>query len=124
MDKKILVVDDDEGIVEVVQVVLEGEGYDVRTSLNGDCFTQIENDLPDLILLDILLSGEDGREICKRLKQNPLTATIPIIILSAHSDTSKLADGSGADGFLEKPFDVDTLIELVDHHLTPTASSW
>ena len=123
MTKKILVVDDDEGILEVVQIVLEGEGYRVQTSLNGECLWNLENDMPDLVLLDVLLSGEDGRMICKRLKSDAKTAHIPIIVLSAHSDASKVADTSGADDFLEKPFDVDVLIEVVERHLASTSSS-
>jgi CheY-like chemotaxis protein len=123
MTQKILVVDDDESILEVVQIVLEGEGYQVQTCLNSECFQHFDSDQPDLILLDILLSGEDGRQICKQLKSDEKTAHIPIIMLSAHSDASKVADTSGADDFLEKPFDVDMLIEIVEKHLALTQSS-
>jgi CheY-like chemotaxis protein len=121
--KKILVVDDDDGILEVVQIVLEGEGYLVETCKNGACLQEYAAQSPDLILLDVLLSGEDGRELCKKLKQNELTRHIPIVMLSAHSDASKIVDGSGADDFLEKPFDVDVLIEMVDRYLTFTPAS-
>jgi len=120
MGHNILVVDDDEGIVEVVQIVLEGEGYVVRTATNKDDLQNIANDLPDLILLDVLLSGDDGREICRKLKSDEATKHIPVIMLSAHSDASKVADAGGADDFLEKPFDVDVLIEIVAKHLSPS----
>jgi CheY-like chemotaxis protein len=123
MSQKILVVDDDESILEVIQLVLEGEGYFVEASLNGGCFQNIAEDLPSLILLDVQLSGEDGREICKRLKSDAKTAHVPVIMLTAHSDASELADKSGADDFLEKPFDVDVLIEIVEKHLASTPSS-
>lgn len=124
MTQRILVVDDEEGILEVVQIVLEGEGYLVQISQSGECFQDIAENLPDLILLDVLLSGEeDGREICKRLKSDVQTARVPIIMLSAHSDASKVADMSGADDFLEKPFDVDVLIEIVEKHLASTQSN-
>jgi CheY-like chemotaxis protein len=118
MGHHILVVDDDEGIVEVIQIVLEGEGYLVRTATNGDGLHDLTNNLPDLILLDVLLSGDDGRDICKSLKSNAATKHIPVIMLSAHSDASKVADAGGADDFLEKPFDVDNLIDIVAKHLT------
>ncbi|GHO86565.1 response regulator [Dictyobacter formicarum] len=118
MGHHILVVDDDEGITEVVQIVLEGEGYVVRTATNKDELQNIINDLPDLILLDVLLSGDDGREICRKLKSDGATKHIPVIMLSAHSDASKVADAGGADDFLEKPFDVDVLIEIVARHLS------
>ncbi|HLZ59146.1 MAG TPA: response regulator [Ktedonosporobacter sp.] len=121
MSKTILVVDDDEGITEVMQIVLEGEGYRVQTSRTGDCLHQFHGTSPDLILLDILLIGRDGREVCKALKSNPQTAHIPVIMLSAYSDTGLVADMSGADGYLEKPFDLDTLIETVKNHLTSPA---
>ena len=115
--KKIVVVDDDEGILEVVQIVLEGEGYRVQTCQNGACLYYYALQLPDLILLDVLLSGEDGRALCKKLKSDKRTAHIPVIMLSAHSDANKIANVSGADAFLEKPFDVDALIDLVEHYL-------
>ncbi|GCE05163.1 response regulator [Dictyobacter aurantiacus] len=120
MGHHILVVDDDEGIVEVVQIVLEGEGYVVRTATNKDDLQNIADDLPDLILLDVLLSGDDGREICRKLKSDKATRHIPVIMLSAHSDASKVADAGGADDFLEKPFDVDVLIDIVARHLSPS----
>ena len=120
MQQKILVVDDDESILEVIQIVLESEGYQIQISMNGECFQNFTGNFPDLILLDVLLSGEDGREICKQLKRNLATAHIPVVMLSAHSDASKLADVSGADDFLEKPFDVDVLIETVEKHLVAT----
>jgi CheY-like chemotaxis protein len=123
MTQKILAVDDDESILEVIQLVLEGEGYVVQASLNGECFQNITADLPDLILLDVLLSGEDGREICKQLKGDTQTASVPVIMLTAHSDASKFADTSGADDFLEKPFDVEVLIEMVEKHLASAHKS-
>ncbi len=123
MEQTILLVDDDESILEVVQIVLEGEGYRLQTSLNGECLQHLSDDLPDLILLDVLLSGCDGREICKQLKRNPTTAHIPVIMLTAHSDASKVADAGGADDFLEKPFDVDVLITIVEKYLSPAHAS-
>lgn len=119
MQQKILVVDDDESILEVIQIVLESEGYQIQIKQDGESLRHFTTDLPDLILLDVQLSGEDGPEICKRLKHNQATAHIPIIILSAHSDVHELAAVSGADGFLEKPFDVDVLIKTVEKHLVP-----
>src|SRR5205823_8279049 len=119
MAKKIWVVDDDENILEVLQIILESAGYDVQTSLNGESLQHLnEQRLPDLILLDILLSGTDGREICKDLKSRECTRHIPVILLSAHSDASKAADGSGANAFLPKPFDIEGLIKVVQNHLT------
>src|SRR5579884_3369243 len=113
MKKKVLVVDDHEGILEVVKMALEMAGYEVITSLSGACFQSIENDLPDLILIDILLSGEDGGAICQRLKSNEKTRYIPVILLSAHAGLQETMSGCGADGFLAKPFRVTELREIV-----------
>src|SRR5918912_2181829 len=104
--KKIWVIDDDEGILEVVNIILTGAGYQVKTSLNGQCFQNINKngEKPDLILLDVLLSGEDGRDICKRLKSQEKTKDIPIIMLSAHSSAGRIKDLCGAEAFIAKPF--------------------
>ncbi len=114
MKKKILVVDDAPDILEVVQLILEGEGYDVQTSPNGGCFKQMKNDLPHLILLDVLLAGEDGREICQRLKSSEQTKHIPVILFSAHAG----GEGThGADAFLAKPFHIKGLVETVQRYV-------
>lgn len=120
MKKNIWVVDDDESILEVMQVLLEGEGYLVKTFVNGHRLQELDahSELPDLILLDVLLSGEDGRDICKRLKHRQETKDIPIIMLSAHSSAGKVASVCGADDFLGKPFDIDALIGTVEKHLS------
>jgi CheY-like chemotaxis protein len=115
--KKILVVDDEISILEMVQLVLEGEGYEVQARLNGACFQQMRSDLPDLILLDILLSGEDGRELCQRLKGDEKTRHIPVILLSAHFSARDSPAMSGADAFLPKPFHLLELIDLVKRYL-------
>ena len=81
MKKRVLVVDDSEAISDVVKMALEMVGYEVSTSLTAACFQHMENDLPDLILLDILLSGEDGGKMCQRLKDDEKTRHIPVILL-------------------------------------------
>lgn len=117
MKKKIMVIDDDESILEVMRIVLEDEGYEVETSVNVQPLQRVNGNLPDLILLDVLLSGEDEIEVCKRLKSQEKTKDIPIILLSAHSSASKTAQDCGADAFLDKPFDLDVLVEMVKEHL-------
>src|SRR5207237_8669998 len=102
MKKRVLVVDDSEAILEVVKMTLEMAGYEVTTSLTGECFRQMENDLPDLILLDILLSGEDGRAICERLKGDEKTRDIPVILLSDHAELQKAIDECASTRFLAR----------------------
>ena len=112
--KKIIVVDDDEGILEAFQILLESEGYDVQTSSDGDILAKLEDDnLPDLIILDVLLSGKDGREICKLLKDNPKTKSIPVLMVSAHPNVTESAKASGANEYIPKPFDMDELLSKV-----------
>ncbi len=78
MKKSILAVDDSEAILDVVKMALEMADCEVSTSLTGACFQHMEHPLPDLILLDVLLSGEDGGEICQRLKSDEQTRHIPV----------------------------------------------
>lgn len=113
----ILVVDDDWGILEVIKTVLEEKGYGVITLSSGSkvqqCIAQI---LPQLILLDVWMSGADGKQITQMLKGQKTTQDIPIILISALSDVGKIAQASGADDFLAKPFDIDMLTQMVDKY--------
>jgi CheY-like chemotaxis protein len=115
--KSILVVDDAPDILEVVQFILTKEGYQVQTSLNGAYFQHMKGDLPDLILLDVLLLGEDGREICQRVKRTEQTKHIPVVLLSAHVAGKSAVEASGADDFLAKPFRLGELIDMVKKYL-------
>ena len=117
MKKRVLVVDDHPDILEVVKMTLEIAGYEVSTSLTGACFQQLENDLPDLILLDVLLSGEDGYAICQHLKDDEKTRHIPVILLSARAGLRETAERCGADDFLVKPFRLTELREIVKKYL-------
>ena|SRR5690242_12753299 len=116
--KHILVVDDDPDILIFLQVILEDEGYSVVTSDKGEYLEQLHNGgLPDLIVLDMLLSGKDGRDIVKYLKRNPETNHIPVIMISAHPNAGKEARQAGADDFLGKPFDIEKLLAKITHFL-------
>src|SRR6185369_793835 len=115
--KKILIADDDMGILEMLQMMLEDEGYAVETTFNGKkTVEEVKNHLPDVILLDIWMSGVDGRTICKKLKSQPATKHIPIIMCSANKDTETIAKESGADDFISKPFEIDTLLTMIKRY--------
>jgi CheY-like chemotaxis protein len=118
MKKSILVVDDSEAILDVVKLALEMADSEVSTSLTGVCFQHMERNLPDLILLDVLLSGEDGGEICQRLKSDEQTRHIPVILLSAHAGLRETAERCGANDFLAKPFHLTELREIVKKYLS------
>lgn len=115
--KKILVADDDPGIVDALELMLQTAGYQVDTTVDGATVLKIERDLPDLLLLDIWMSGQDGRDICKELKNKENTKDLPIIMISANRDTEDIAKDAGADDFLTKPFEMDELLEKIDSHL-------
>ena len=113
MPKRILVADDDPGIGEMLREMLSDAGYEADIEVNGQAMRQLAEPLPDLLLLDIRLSGTDGRSICEQLKRQPATRHLPIILLSAHKDTQQIAREAGADDFLAKPFEMADLLVLV-----------
>lgn len=115
--KKILVVDDDVDILEFLQELLNQEGYTVAITDKAEYVEKLHaNYLPDLILIDILLSGKDGSDIVKHLKSQVATMNIPVIIFSAHPNAEKTARIAGADDFVAKPFEmVDVLAKIAKH---------
>lgn len=116
--KKILVVDDDEGVLDAISLILEEAGYSVDTSLKGEeTYRIIDSFKPDLILLDVLMSGNDGRVICKKLKKTESTRRIPIIMISAHPTAEADSLEYGAQDFLAKPFDTQDLLKLIKKHI-------
>jgi DNA-binding response OmpR family regulator len=117
--KKLLVVDDEPDILEFLQIILEEEGYAVITSDKGEFLEQLHNGgLPDLILVDVLLSGKDGREIVKLLKSQEETKHIPVIMFSAHPSAEETAREAGAEDFVAKPFEIDLLLSRIASHLS------
>jgi DNA-binding response OmpR family regulator len=119
MAHKILIAEDDKAIVEVVKIILDEAGYTTSTIEDSDSVVKVvEQKKPDLILLDIWLSGEDGGEIAKILKSQEKTKKIPIIMISANNETEQIAKDAGADGFLKKPFDINDLLNIVKTHLS------
>lgn len=114
---KILVSDDDPAILEVLQLILEDEGYEVETSIDGEAIYKLERDYPNLLLLDIWMSGMDGREICRYVKNQRGIKHIPVIMLSANKYTEAMAKECGADDFLLKPFEAEELLALVHKYI-------
>lgn len=113
--KKILVVDDDKDIAEVVKMILISHGFDVLTHNTGFNVPDIVKEYkPDLILLDIRLPGKLGTEICKELKE--VSKYPPILLFSAHAKEGESFSICNADGFIQKPFDVKKLIDTINLH--------
>ncbi|HLJ33123.1 MAG TPA: response regulator [Ktedonobacteraceae bacterium] len=116
--KKVLVVDDERDILDFLQIILEEEGYIVMTTDKGDYLEKLQNGgLPDVILLDMLLSGKDGREIVRYFKSQEKTKHIPVIMFSAHPGAEETARKAGADDFVAKPFEIDALLEKLAEYV-------
>lgn len=111
---RVLVIDDDESIVEVIRVILTEYGHDVVAVTEGSKIDYLlKHYSPDLILLDVLMYGMNGPEIVKTIKANSSTSKIPIVMISALDDIKKIAKEVKADGYLGKPFDINDLIKIV-----------
>lgn len=114
--RKIVVIEDEPDIRELIDYNLKREGFAVAAAASGDeGIKLVVREAPDLVLLDLLLPGQDGIEVCRRLKTDPVTQTIPIIMVSAKDDESDvvLGLGVGADDYITKPFRPKELIARV-----------
>jgi CheY-like chemotaxis protein len=113
---RVLVVDDDDVIRQLITVNLELEGFEVATAVDGqDCLDKVKDVAPDVITLDIMMPRLDGWEAASRLRADPETADIKVVLLSARAQEADLERGSriGVDAYLTKPFDPDELIDVV-----------
>ncbi len=115
---QVMIVDDDPDIVLLLQVMLEDAGYSVLTTENGEDVEKLTADtLPQLIILDMFLSGKDGRVLARHLKQQEYTRNVPILMLSAHPMAELEARLAGADAFLAKPFEIDDVLAKVEAYV-------
>ena len=124
--EKILVVDDEKDIVELLQYNLEKEGYKISAVFSGEqCLENVKTELPDLILLDLMLPEIDGLDVCKILKNNPQTSHIPIIMLTAKGEETDIVLGLelGADDYITKPFKVRELLARIKAVLRRTKNN-
>lgn len=122
--KKILIVDDDKFILEYMQINLQLDGYNVLEAFDGDeAIKKALEEIPDLILLDIMMPKVDGWEVCKALKENPATKNIPIIMVSAKTQVDDFIKGmdAGATFYIMKPFSPAQLSDAIQKALTQPA---
>jgi len=118
--KKILVVDDDRDLVDILTMVLTGKAYQVvRAYGPQEALAAVDREHPDLILLDVMMPVVNGFEVCSRLKADPATRDIPVIMLSAMGQGESIDRGmaAGAVDYIVKPFDPIQLSEIVARHL-------
>jgi two-component system response regulator MtrA len=121
MTARILVVDDDVALAEMISIVLRGEGYSPHQVFDGqEALSQIPDLKPDLILLDVMLPGLDGIEVCTRIRE---FSGVPIIMLTAKGDTTDVVKGleSGADDYVVKPFNPKELVARIRTRLRPSS---
>ena len=115
--KKILIADDEPDILEIIQYNLQSEGYEVTTAKNGDeAIEMAKKDHPDLIILDVMMPGKNGIDVCKLLRMQPAFKETLIIFLSALSDESSEISGleTGADDYLTKPISPKILVSKIN----------
>ena len=114
----ILVLDDDPDICAMLKMVLEYHGYGAEEADGEEkARTVLSTRKVDLIIMDMLLSGADGTDICRRLKQDEKTLSIPILMFSAHPNAQNVCIEAGADDFIAKPFEMNDLIDKVGFFL-------
>jgi len=116
----ILVIDDNEDILFMIKAMLEMKGYKVTPKNHPENIELvIETIMPDIILMDMLLSGADGREVCKKIKTNAVISKIPVIMISALPDAGDSCMAAGANYFLGKPFEINDIFKTVATALVP-----
>jgi DNA-binding response OmpR family regulator len=118
--RKILIVEDEESLLKLESILLTSKGYEVRGVTNGQAaLDAVAEELPDLVLLDIMLPEIDGFEVCRRIKSNPDTRHLPIIMLTAKKSREDMARGEkvGADWYITKPFKSAMVIETIQRFL-------
>jgi CheY-like chemotaxis protein len=116
MALRVLVVEDDDVIRQLITVNLELEGFEVVAAVDGqDALDKVEDANPDVVTLDVMMPRLDGWATAERLRENPATAKLKIVLLSARAQEADLQRGEriGVDAYLTKPFDPDELIEVV-----------
>ncbi|MBC7936145.1 MAG: response regulator [Rhizobacter sp.] len=115
---KIFIADDEVDILDILKLMLKTHGYQVITSTDPNTIFEFKAaELPDIILLDIWMSGLDGRDICKQLKQTALTKDIPVIFVSANSNIMEIAKECHANGYIAKPFEMSHLLKTINANL-------
>ena len=122
--QNILVVDDEEPVRRLLRDCLELDGYEVREAADAmQAIARIGEDIPDCVLLDVMMPGMSGLELLERLRQDPLTATLPVMMLTAATDDDTTWTGwaHGASCYVPKPFDIDHMLDWVSKLCAPPA---
>lgn len=116
MKKKIVVIEDNHDILELLGFILENEDYEVLASLDAEPIKSLEEINPHLVLLDENLGADKGHELCLEIKANPGTSHLPVILISAVNDLAEIARKCNADNYIAKPFLIEDLLDLVNQY--------
>jgi DNA-binding response OmpR family regulator len=120
--KKVFLADDEIDILDILTLMLKTKGYEVMATTNPKTVFDIEeHNLPDIILLDIWMTGQDGRDICKQLKSNPATQNIPVIFISANSNIDEITSECNAQGYIAKPFEMAEMLSMIEKTLSQSS---
>lgn len=123
MNKRLLIVDNDIDVLDVMKEVFEYEGFEVKTlSRTDDVFTDIAVYDPHVVMIDYILEGINGGELCHQIKHNPKTAHLPVIMVSAYSNVLNSLGHYGYDSFIAKPFDITDLVAEVNKYCLNTTT--
>jgi DNA-binding response OmpR family regulator len=122
-ERSILVVDDDPDIGTMLKMMLEYKGYDVTLLSNaGQTEQALSKQLTDIVILDMLIGGTNGTDICRSIRSNPLSAHIPVLMISALPDARKICVDAGANDFISKPFEMEEMLAKVDSLVNKVSS--
>jgi DNA-binding response OmpR family regulator len=114
---RLLIADDDESIRDIFRLILSPENYELDIRSSGEDLLKNKFILPDLFLIDKQLSGVSGTDVCAHLKKQARTKNIPVIMISASPDIARLSKDAGADNYIEKPFDMSTLLKMIQYYI-------
>ena len=115
-DALILILDDDPDLCTMIKMMLEYKGYAAVEANNEQDARKVLMEKPvDLVIMDMLLSGNDGTDVCRRLKQDKNLSVVPILMFSAHPNAKDACVNAGADDFISKPFEMNDLLDRVDY---------
>jgi two-component system response regulator VicR len=124
-NQKILLLDDNKDLLQIVQIILKGQGYEtILACCIEEAYSKIKIHKPVLILMDVFISEEDGREFCCHLKNNEDTRDIKVIMMSGFDNNIGMMSWIGADDFMLKPFDYNDLVGRVKRQMIGSRQAW
>jgi two-component system, OmpR family, response regulator VicR len=116
---KILLIDDNKDLLLVLQIILKGQGYDILLASSiEEAFTKIKIHKPSVILMDVYISDQDGREFCTQIKTSPETMDTRVIMMSGSDMSVGILNNINADDFMQKPFDYNDLLSRINNQMT------